>query len=359
MLRVGRGVYPAPRQAFIGTSLIISEVWRGTSTSEGDLQRLIITCAKKAAKKTAASEAPSQAGVAPTPPPPRIIDTSRLSLKRQKRFIEERERLARATKQTQLPTRRWRKPKVEADERAAEEELKREAARALKAEQERRRKLRRALVDMLQRKMTDKRPPVLLVDGYNVIMKRTNLEAEQYMEPQTLAEARERLVNDTRDYAFVTGCRAIVVFDAFINPESLVTSREMMAGVEVVYPKGSDADMFIMAEAKLLRMDGAPRVVIVSDDREISAALDYTNAMGWMHAEMYLQEMERVGREADRVQREAEEEQINELLKQGGAIAHGALKDRATLENLTALRQQLGNGRHRGGTGGVFRLERW
>lgn len=68
----------------------------------------------------------------------------------------------------------------------------------------------------------------------------------------------------------------------------------MMAGVEVVYPKGSDADMFIMAEAKLLRLDGAPRVVIVSDDREISAALDYTNAMGWMHAEMYLQEMERV-----------------------------------------------------------------
>ena len=63
------------------------------------------------------------------------------------------QRLARAAKQKQLPTRRWRKPKLEADERAAEEELKREAARALKADQERRRKLRRALVDMLQRKM--------------------------------------------------------------------------------------------------------------------------------------------------------------------------------------------------------------
>ena len=69
--------------------------------------------------------------------------------------------------------------------------------------------------------------------------------------------------------------------------------------------------------------------------------------------------MAQVGREADRLQREAEEEQINELLKQGGAIAHGALKDRATLDNLTALRQRLGNGRHRGGSGGLFRLERW
>lgn len=68
----------------------------------------------------------------------------------------------------------------------------------------------------------------------------------------------------------------------------------MVAGVEVVYPKGSDADMYIMAEAKLARADGAPRVVVVSNDREISAALDYSNGMGWMQAEMYLQEMERV-----------------------------------------------------------------
>ena len=71
----------------------------------------------------------------------------------------------------------------------------------------------------------DKHPPVLLVDGYNVLLKRALLEAEQYMEAQTLADARERLVNDTRDYALVTGCRAVVVFDAFNNPESLATSR--------------------------------------------------------------------------------------------------------------------------------------
>ena len=77
-------------------------------------------------------------------------------------------------------------------------------------------------------RQTDKRPPVLLVDGYNVIMQRTHMEMEQYMEPQTLADARERLINDTRDYAFATGCRAIVVFDAFNSPESLVTQRYLL-----------------------------------------------------------------------------------------------------------------------------------
>ena len=45
---------------------------------------------------------------------------------------------------------RFRKPKLDADEYAAEEERKRQELRASKAEQERRRKARKALVDMLK-----------------------------------------------------------------------------------------------------------------------------------------------------------------------------------------------------------------
>ena len=72
--------------------------------------------------------------------------------------------------------------------------------------------------------------------------------------------------------------------------------REMTAGVEVVYTKDSDADMFITAEAKAQRAAGAPRVVVVSGDTEIGASLDYRAAMGWMTAEMYMLEMKRVSR---------------------------------------------------------------
>jgi hypothetical protein len=67
-----------------------------------------------------------------------------------------------------------------------------------------------------------------------------------------------------------------------------------MAGVEVVYPKGCNADAFIMAEAKAQRARGAPRVVVISEDREITESLDYTNRMGYMPAGMYLGEMQRV-----------------------------------------------------------------
>ena len=67
----------------------------------------------------------------------------------------------------------------------------------------------------------------------------------------------------------------------------------MTAGVEVVYTKDSDADIFIMAEAKVQRHAGAPRVVVVSGDAEISASLEYGSAMGWMTSEMYMLEMKR------------------------------------------------------------------
>lgn len=61
-----------------------------------------------------------------------------------------------------------------------------------------------------------------------------------------------------------------------------------------MYTKDSDADLFIMAEAKLQRQAGAPRVVVVSGDAEISASLEYSSAMGWMTSEMYMLEMKRV-----------------------------------------------------------------
>ena len=73
-----------------------------------------------------------------------------------------------------------------------------------------------------------------------------------------------------------------------------VCLRELTAGVEVVFTKDSDADLFIMAEAKALRQAGAPRVVVVTGDSEISASLEYGSAMGWMTSEMYMLEMKRV-----------------------------------------------------------------
>ena len=66
--------------------------------------------------------------------------------------------------------------------------------------------------------------------------------------------------------------------------------------MEVVYTKESDADMFIMAEARAQREAGAPRVVVVSGDTEISASLAYGRATGWVTSEMHMLERKRVRR---------------------------------------------------------------
>jgi predicted RNA-binding protein with PIN domain len=72
----------------------------------------------------------------------------------------------------------------------------------------------------------DQSAPVLIVDGYNVIMRRLALEAEaEGVSCPVMDVLREQLVNDTRDYALALNCRPIVVFDAYSNPSSVDTSR--------------------------------------------------------------------------------------------------------------------------------------
>ena len=67
-----------------------------------------------------------------------------------------------------------------------------------------------------------------------------------------------------------------------------------MAGVEVIYPRDSDADLWIVREAAAARAEGAPRVVVVTGDTEVAAGLALTDATGAMPSDMYLLEMRRV-----------------------------------------------------------------
>lgn len=74
----------------------------------------------------------------------------------------------------------------------------------------------------------------------------------------------------------------------------MVGGREVVAGVEVVYPRDSDADLWIVREAAAARAEGAPRVVVVTGDTEVAAGLALTDATGAMPSDMYLLEMRRV-----------------------------------------------------------------
>jgi hypothetical protein len=94
----------------------------------------------------------------------------------------------------------------------------------------------------------DEKLPVLLVDGYNVIMARLQAEGRILRNelddgsarfgsaaaaaacaagqlPVSFQEERERLIDDTRDYALSLNCRGVVVFDALGNRDPNAVAR--------------------------------------------------------------------------------------------------------------------------------------
>lgn len=106
------------------------------------------------------------------------------------------------------------------------------------------------------------KPPVLIVDGYNVIRQDGGVYRPLFeTDPDS---ARTRLIADVA--AFAHGAyRAVVVFDGAGNPHSDGATHEV-AGVSVVFsPYGTDADTVIERLAAEVRGTGQAAVVVSSD----------------------------------------------------------------------------------------------
>lgn len=83
---------------------------------------------------------------------------------------------------------------------------------------------------------------VLIVDGYNVINAR---RGGGNMDSYSLADAREKLIDELMDYAGYSDQRVILVFDAWMSDRTTRT-EERRGEVTVVYTqKGEIADRYI------------------------------------------------------------------------------------------------------------------
>ena len=84
---------------------------------------------------------------------------------------------------------------------------------------------------------------VLIVDGYNIINARRG--GGQAMNANTLADAREKLIDELMDYAGYSEQQVVLVFDAWMSDRT-VRTEEKRGGVTVVYTqKGEIADRYI------------------------------------------------------------------------------------------------------------------
>ena len=112
-------------------------------------------------------------------------------------------------------------------------------------------------------------PPVLVVDGYNVLFswERTK-ELMNCQEEGALEEAREILVASLEGYSIMNGVRVIVAFDALGGESNGITTETILepSGITVVYTAECEADTWIVSKAKALVDKGARTIAVATND---------------------------------------------------------------------------------------------
>ena len=258
------------------------------------------------------------------PPPPRIVNTSRVGLKTQKRLVPavkaadsgsdgEGAGSGGGGPSRPVVARKFRRPKPDKDvqaARAAEEEAANAAFKGTTS----------VTLRGLHGSRDHSHPPVLLVDGYNIVFHAARVplgDAQRTLPPATraalvsgvartsLEAAREALLHDMCDYSIVAGVKTVVAWDAMYRRAALARQtglpaaalpgleRAAVAGVECVFCGDRDADAFVISEASRLAAAGAPRVLVASSDTEVQMSLDLAAHTGYVSAGMFLKDVAR------------------------------------------------------------------
>ena len=141
------------------------------------------------------------------------------------------------------------------------------------------------------------RPPrrLLIVDGYNVI----NARRDAGFSADSLADARERLIDALMDYAGWSGQQVVVVFDAWMSDRTTRT-EEKRGAVTIVYTqKGEIADRYIerlcddlasdieyrRVEVRVASSDALEQTIVLGRGASRMSARELMAEMGQLRAE--------------------------------------------------------------------------
>ncbi|XP_039121076.1 uncharacterized protein YacP [Dioscorea cayenensis subsp. rotundata] len=119
--------------------------------------------------------------------------------------------------------------------------------------------------------------PVLLVDGYNMCGYWPKLK-KHFMKGR-LDMARQKLIDELITFSVIKEVKVVVVFDAMMS--GLATHKESFAGIDVVFSGESCADAWIEKEVVALKVDGCPKVWVVTSDSVQQQAAHGAGAFVW------------------------------------------------------------------------------
>jgi predicted RNA-binding protein with PIN domain len=115
-------------------------------------------------------------------------------------------------------------------------------------------------------------PSVLLIDGYNVVRSHPGLL--RLIHANSMESAREGLQQILEAFAGSTEARVMLVWDAIgykgFGSEGRQDSLEEQGELWILWSALAEADSLILRMLTKARLDGAPHVTIITEDREIA-----------------------------------------------------------------------------------------
>lgn len=119
-----------------------------------------------------------------------------------------------------------------------------------------------------------RKPPVLLVDGYNVLFKWEKTAG--LIASGELEQARDVLIEALGTYCVANGVLVVIAFDAMNGSSALKVNSEYITsmGVTVVYCAEYEADTFIEGQVSVYLERKYPQVIVATSDEAQKAVVD-------------------------------------------------------------------------------------
>lgn len=213
--------------------------------------------------------------------PPRIDSNSNVSVRKQQWLVKAKKASEAATQK--VPYKQtFRKSKLDPEQRA--EEAKRQAE-AEEIAQKAFKKTPLASLQNLYGLNGTERPPVLLVDGYNVLhMYVQHMQDSQPDDAMATAQVFEDLRTGLESamitYSQSRRIKVVIVYDAMnrlpdpVYVDIRTSTRTTIPGaIDVVFCSDQSADSWIVREVEIIRREGkVPHVLVATDDNEITSS---------------------------------------------------------------------------------------
>lgn len=238
--------------------------------------------AKRNYGKPVSSSKPNTAKpeVTAVPTPPRIDSTSNIPVRKQQYYAKLKKAYAAAATTSSVPRKQtFRKQKLDPEQRA-EEARKQERAEQI-AQAEFKKSPLQSLRNLYGVEGTEC-PPVLLVDGYNVLHMYTDFmrvsQPDHPVVTETALEAQREFLEEALSiYSQRRGIKVVVVYDALNAVSDSVyihirtsTRRAGVGQIDIVFCSDQSADLWIVKEVETLKKeDKHPHIVVATDDNEI------------------------------------------------------------------------------------------